>query len=126
MKGLIAILLVLVFIPSCKDLKSNDLPFDSERWKAGDVRLRGRMTISLYAQEELIIIGKTQAEVKEILGEPGLIYRDPCCRDASIGDTYRYDIDFGMISERWLSRNAIYIIFDTETGKAVKLDGGDY
>lgn len=123
MKGPIVILLVLVFIPSCKDLQSNDLPFNSDKWKAGDTRLRGRMESSLYRSRNELLIGKTQPEIRELMGEPDMIFQDECGPSLI---TYSYKFATGTVFDGWFIRIAIHVIFNDKTGKAAQVNYLDY
>ncbi len=63
------LLLICISLVSCiTDFKSNNLPFKSEQWKNGDLRLRGQMSSNL--KKSKILEGKTRSEVRELLGEP--------------------------------------------------------
>lgn len=56
---------------SCNGRKSaekNDLPFDSELWKTGDLRTKGKMTDNIL--NDSLLIGKTKTEILDLLGEP--------------------------------------------------------
>ena len=69
LSGKIIFLLTCIFLVACiTDFKSNNLSFNSEQWKNGDLRLRGQMSKDLV--ESKILEGKTKDEVRNLLGEP--------------------------------------------------------
>jgi hypothetical protein len=51
-----------------RDFKSNGLAFDSNVWKSGNLRERGRMTNDLLSKN--LLTGKSSKEVFELLGKP--------------------------------------------------------
>ncbi|MCI0462349.1 MAG: hypothetical protein L0Z62_35810 [Gemmataceae bacterium] len=65
-------------------------PFDSERWRAGDKRQRARMIGDLHDQG--ILLGKSRAEVIELLGPP----------DSVSGRTVYYSYTHGDWLGDWL------------------------
>lgn len=92
------LLLVCAFLISClaKDLKFNNLNFDSEKWKNSDLRTRGQMVEDLA--DKNILEGKTKSEVKAILGEPDYI-------NPNTGDwTYKTDKGYrgGSDGNTWI------------------------
>lgn len=80
------------------------------------------MQRSLYRSRNELLIGKTQLEVKELLGEPGLIFQSE--REGPL-NSYRYDYDTGTVLDGF-SRIAIYVTFDDKTGKAADVYHADY
>lgn len=65
----ITLLLLSIFLFGCAtDFKSNNAIFDSEKWKNGDLRVRGQMSKDL--EKSKVLEGKTKTEVKFLLGEP--------------------------------------------------------
>lgn len=66
---ILILILAISFAVSCKsDSLPNNLPFNSEEWKTGDSRRRGRMAHDL--QQKSILVNKTKFEVVELLGKP--------------------------------------------------------
>lgn len=76
-----------VSVSSCAvdttDIK-NDVKFDSDKWKSGDNRTRGRMSESLL--NDSILIGLDKSAIIDLLGEPH-----------QIGDErFHYPVDLGI------------------------------
>lgn len=69
----------------------NDLEFNSETWKSGDMRTKGKMTDNIL--NDSLLIGKTKTEVIKILGEP----------DQQTESRLHYTVDPGIkyMSEPW-------------------------
>lgn len=87
---------------SCKDLDSNHLSFDQNVWKTGDFRARGRMLNDLLKKN--ILRDKKKTEILSMLGES----------DEENSNWIKYAIDNGLIHERWMQRNFLYLEFDSE------------
>jgi len=73
------------------DSNNNDLEFKSENWKSGDMRTKGKMTENIL--NDSLLIGKTKAEVLEMLGEP----------DQQTTSRLHYTVDPGIeyMNEPW-------------------------
>jgi hypothetical protein len=121
-KGLSTVLLFCLLLSSCVDFQPNDLQFDPEQWKAGDARLRGRMSRNLLAREAEFI-GKARQQIDQLLGTPGGVFTNECEGTEII---YRYDVRWGSIFDTWISRQAVYFYFDSMTEKLVRIATGDY
>lgn len=91
---------------SCNSFFSNE-KFDSTKWKSGNAQIRGRMAHDL--EESGILIGKTESEVKEFLGEPDY--------------PTSYTIDRIYSGIFWETHFAVR--FDENTNKASSIDIGD-
>lgn len=94
----IILLFACIFLVSClaKDFKSNNLSFDSEKWKSGDLRIRGQMVEDLVKSH--ILNRKTKSEIKVILGDPDHI--NPYTEDW----TYKTDKGYrgGTDGDTWI------------------------
>ena len=120
MKKIIIILSLAILVISCKninDTKDNKqnvrMKFNSESWKKGDFKLRGKMSNDLVDSE--ILIGKTKDEVIELLGK----------FDGELSDMIFYKIDVGIIfgSGKWLYMLMIY--FDESNNLVSEVVIGD-
>ena len=116
----IIILSLAILVISCKninDTKDNKqnvrMKFNSESWKKGDFKLRGKMSNDLVDSE--ILIGKTKDEVTELLGK----------FDGELSDMIFYKIDVGIIfgSGKWLYMLMIY--FDESNNLVSEVVIGD-
>lgn len=74
--------LVALGVLSVHDSFFSSIPFDSEAWRDGDIRLRGRMVQSLI--DNGVLDGKYREEVEGLLGNG--------CED---GNALSYEIDIG-------------------------------
>jgi hypothetical protein len=110
---LLVVFTILIFSTSCIYLMCNNLKFDSTKWKNGNARDRGRMVYDL--QEGKILIGKTNAEVKDLLG--GSDYKN-IVEGFTKGDVY--DIETGILTEDYFT-----VHYDLENGKVTSTDVGD-
>lgn len=63
---IIILIVAFIFSSACGFLINND-SFDSAKWKSGDARAKGKMSYDL--QNSKVLIGKTKAEVDELLGK---------------------------------------------------------
>lgn len=120
MKKIIIILSLAILVISCKninDTKDNKqnvrMKFNSESWKKGDFKLRGKMSNDLVDSE--ILIRKTKDEVIELLGK----------FDGELSDMIFYKIDVGIIfgSGKWLCMLMIY--FDESNNLVSEVVIGD-
>ena len=120
MKKIIIILSLAILVISCKninDTKDNKqnvrMKFNSESWKKGDFKLRGKMSNDLVDSE--ILIRKTKDEVIELLGK----------FDGELSDMIFYKIDVGIIfgSGKWLYMLMIY--FDESNNLVSEVVIGD-
>lgn len=103
----------LVFSVSCGVIVNNE-KFDSAKWKNGDERAKGKMVYDL--QSSKILIGKTQAEVIELLGRSdGSVLIES---QHNAGD--RFDIDTNFPIDIYFT-----IHLDPKTQKVVSTDIGD-
>lgn len=84
-KFLYALTIFCIVFSSCNRFQSDDLVFESEKWKTGNSRLRGRMVWNLL--EKRILESKSKTEVIEILGGS----------DNEEGNIFVYQIDTGWI-----------------------------
>ena len=116
----IIILSLAILVISCKninDTKDNKqnvrMKFNSESWKKGDFKLRGKMSNDLVDSE--ILIRKTKDEVIELLGK----------FDGELSDMIFYKIDVGIIfgSGKWLYMLMIY--FDESNNLVSEVVIGD-
>ena len=70
------LLLICTSLVSCfTDFKSNNLSFNSEQWKNGDLRVRGQMSKDI--EKSKILEGKTKSQAKFLLGNPEHINENP-------------------------------------------------
>ena len=101
-------LLLALVILSCETKTQsykNDIPFNIEKWKAGNLRAKGKMTDNLLADS--ILIGKTKSEVLKMLGEP----------DQQTSSRIYYTVDPGIKYMNGAWTYWLSIDFDTITGK---------
>ncbi len=90
-------------IPNCIPVKQ--VLFDSVKWKQGVLKIRGGMIESLKSSKALM--GKTQKEITEVLGEPG----------EKKGASFTYF--FYSYEKPCMAKAEMLIInFDEKTGKA--------
>lgn len=101
------LLIVLAFVPACGMIINNE-KFDSEKWKKGDARIKGKMVYDL--QNSKVLIGKNQNEVDEILGKT----KNP----SKTGRVY--EIDTNVITDIYFT-----VHFNETTQKVVSTDIGD-
>jgi hypothetical protein len=112
----ILLLVFVLFAASCSDSQPNDLLFDSDKWKQGNIRVRGQMVRSLVDQQH-ILVGKTVAETEELLGEPSVRAKNIL--------TYR--ISWGSILEDHdiVFRYYLFVELDKATQTVKRLSLGD-
>lgn len=101
MKTKILIVAFLSILIGC-----NSSEFNSDKWKQGDKRQRGKM--STYLIENQIIDNKSKNEVTELLGNP----------DSKSGNCISYDLDLGGISKQVNWTYFLEICFDEKSGKS--------
>jgi hypothetical protein len=75
--------LLIVLLSSLLVACGNNRPFDSAAWLQGDARARGRMCEDLANSK--VLLGKSVAEAKRLLGPP----------DIDWGRALQYKIDLG-------------------------------
>lgn len=92
---------------ACGFIINND-QFDSAKWKRGDARTKGKMVYDL--QKSKILIGKTKAEVAELLGKD----------DYPSENRKIYEIDTNVLTDEYFS-----IHFDEKTQNVISTDIGD-
>jgi hypothetical protein len=95
---IIAVTIACAFLLSCGVIINSD-KFDSEKWKSGNARDRGKMVYDLRSSK--ILLGKTRREVDELLGG-------------------KYEIDTRVPTDIYLT-----IRYDEATERAVSVDIGD-
>lgn len=102
MKQIVIILILGLFCFGCSNQNlSNDLQFDSPKWKEGDKRTKGRMASDLGKSE--VLNDKTKNDIREILGEPDFF-----------GETvWIYEINIGEILNHQFN-----VFFDKQSGKS--------
>lgn len=81
-------------------------PFDSEQWKAGNASIRGSMVDDTLSKK--LLIGKTKAEISELLGKA----------EHSSKDWVGYDVVTNSRCYFWNCR--LEINFDPESGRVVE------
>ncbi|AUC83482.1 hypothetical protein [Lacinutrix sp. Bg11-31] len=91
MKKLIIVFFVLIGFTNCKDY--NPKKFEATRWKNASPREKGLMASDLV--ESKILIGKSKAEVLELIGKP---------KDSS-NINFHYLIEFGYMAPFYLDVN---------------------
>lgn len=105
----IILLLQVVFLAACiTDLKSNNLAFDAEKWKSGDMRTKGRMANNL--QKSDMLIGKTKTEIEKLLGKD---------ETSNSPNSWEYQIDFGYGVGTYSWTYNFKVIFDEQTEKVI-------
>ena len=62
------IAVAIIALTACSDTPQQ--PFDSQRWKSGDARIRGSMAQDLIDRK--LLMDKSESEVENLLGKPGL------------------------------------------------------
>ena len=87
----------------------NNLEFDSEKWKSGDMRTKGKMTD--YLLKDSILIGMSKNEILEILDEP----------DQQTISRLHYTVDPGIkyMNEPWIYW--LTVMIDTTSGKVIEV-----
>ena len=96
---LLLVATILIFSSSCTYIMGNNQKFDSEKWKNGNARDRGRMVYDL--RDSKILIGKTEQEVNELLGK-------------------KTDIETKILTDEYFG-----IHYDEKTHKVISTDIGD-
>lgn len=117
----IILLLFSIFLASChiSDFKSNNLPFNSEQWKNGDMRLRGQMTKDL--EKSKILEGKTRDEVRDLIGEPFHINSMP---DETENWSYKTDKGYYSYDDNiWI--HWFHVNFSKQYGTVIKTNTTD-
>lgn len=111
MKCFTQIFLLIIFsafLPGCGMLLGNNENFDSEKWKKGDIRARGKMVYDL--QNSKLLIGKNEQEVNELLEK----------EDFLSPKTEIYVIDTNTVSD-----NFLFVNYDEGTQKVSSTRIGD-
>jgi outer membrane protein assembly factor BamE (lipoprotein component of BamABCDE complex) len=107
-KKLLLLLVTMTLLASAclRDVKLNNLTFDSNKWKTGDMRTKGQMVYDLKNRK--LLVGKTKQQVAEMLG---------ACEGPDRNRwSYRVDVGirFGGVWSYWFN-----VIFD-EQNQTVK------
>jgi hypothetical protein len=111
----IFLLLICLFLISCiTDFKSNNLPFNSEQWKNGDLRMRGQMVENLAKGK--VLEGKTINEVKDLIGEP---FHINSMRDNIESWSYKTDKGYKVFGDDiWI--HWFHVDFSKQNGTVMK------
>ena len=106
---LMAITLSLTILSCINTHDKNGLQFDSEKWKSGDMRTKGKMTDHIL--KDSLLIGKSKADILKMLGEP----------DQQTASILHYTVDPGIkyMNEPWTYWLSVNI--DTTNGKVKKV-----
>lgn len=107
-KELLLLLMVAMLLASAcvRDVNLNNLTFDSNKWKNGDMQTKGQMVYDL--KDRKLLIGKNKRQVAEMLG---------VCEGPD-RNTWSYQVDVGIrFNGVWPYR--FYVVFDDQ-GQTVK------
>lgn len=112
----------LLFASSCGCGRSDGLPdrsFDAAVWKSGDRRTRGAMVTDL--ERSGILIGRTKAQVVQLLGMPDAI--------DTLGHDLEYPVDLGLRTGPFGSGGTwlfiTHVRIDSATARAVSVRTSD-
>lgn len=107
----VLIILFCAFLFGC-DFKTNNLKFDSEKWKTADLRTKGRMSRDL--RDSNLLIGKTKSEVENLLGKPKFD-----------GENWTYTIDVGDRFGTHVWTHNLILLFDKNTNTVQRVYDSD-
>ena len=84
--------LILYSCGTGSQTEKNNEKFDGKKWKTGDFRTKGKMTDNIL--NDSLLIGKTKAEILEMLGDP----------DQYNERIFHYAVDSGVkyMNEPWI------------------------